>query len=309
MAHAWAGTGDHGEHVYNSRRPRPSSRARRGRPPRAGPSRQLDRSDGTRPCDLNRHVSNDLGQPSTPSSGPVRSPPRRDGAARRPGRGRPRPTRRDGMTCGGGAARPGTARPGLASASLRLRWGRCRRRASRHERGLALTRRACSQSWPVRWSRRPRRRARARQVLARATADVPREAVVAFVAAYFDLGWLLDADATRDGADARSGRLRPRTVPPGLRARPGLWGQGDSVRSRAWGESAARGVRLTARTVRPTAAARLARTRAGVCGDTGREALAEAERGLALWAPTAAGRESVNYAYLNYVAARTALRG
>lgn len=39
----------------------------------------------------------------------------------------------------------------------------------------------------------------------------------------------------------------------------------------------------------------------------GPEALAEAERRLALQAPTPAGRESFNYAYFNYVAARTAL--
>jgi len=39
----------------------------------------------------------------------------------------------------------------------------------------------------------------------------------------------------------------------------------------------------------------------------GPDALTEAERGLALQAPTPAGRESFAYAYLNYVAARTAL--
>jgi serine/threonine-protein kinase len=147
----------------------------------------------------------------------------------------------------------------------------------------------------------------ARQVLARATHDAPREALVAFVATIFDLGWLLDADDTRLvltlEPDAFDG---DRAVQAFVRAQVYGW-QGDSVRARAWGDSAAREFALQLRTLPTDPQRHGLRGLALAYAGHGREALAEAERGLVLWAPTAAGRESVGYAYLNYVAARTAL--
>ena len=147
----------------------------------------------------------------------------------------------------------------------------------------------------------------ARQVLARATRDVPREAVVAYVAAYFDLGWLLDADDARLvltlEPDAFDGE---RALQAFVRAQVYGW-QGDSVRSRAWGDSAAGEYVLQLRAVPTDPQRHVLRGLALAYAGHGKEALAEVDRGLALQAPTAAGRESVNYAYLNFVAARTAL--
>jgi hypothetical protein len=147
----------------------------------------------------------------------------------------------------------------------------------------------------------------ARQVLARATRDVPREAVVAYVAAYFDLGWLLDADDARLvltlEPDAFDGE---RALQAFVRAQVYGW-QGDSVHARAWGDSAAREYALQLRAVPADPQRHVLRGLALAYAGHGKEALAEVDRGLALQAPTAAGRESVNYAYLNYVAARTAL--
>jgi eukaryotic-like serine/threonine-protein kinase len=147
----------------------------------------------------------------------------------------------------------------------------------------------------------------ARQVLARATRDVPREAVVAYIAAYFDLGWLLDADDARLvltlGPDAFDG---DRAVQAIVRAQLYGW-QGDSALARTWGDSAAREFALQLRTVPKDPQQHVLRGLALAYAGHAGEALAEAERGIALQAPTPERRESHNYAYFNYVAARTAL--
>jgi serine/threonine-protein kinase len=147
----------------------------------------------------------------------------------------------------------------------------------------------------------------ARQVLARATHDVPREALVANIATYYDLGWLLNAADARLllmlGPDAFDG---DRGVWAIVRAEQYGW-QGDSALAHAWGDSAAREFAVQLRAV-PTDPQRhvLRGLALGYAGHA-REALIQAERGLALQGPTAAGRESINYGYFTYVAARTAL--
>ena len=147
----------------------------------------------------------------------------------------------------------------------------------------------------------------ARQVLARASHDVPRDALMAYVAGFFDLGWLLDADDARLvltlGPDAFDGDRGQVAI---VRAQLSGW-QGDSARARAWGDSAAREFAVQLRAVPADPQRHVLRGLALGYAGHGPEALAEAERGLALQAPTAAGRESSNYAYFAYVAARTVL--
>jgi tetratricopeptide (TPR) repeat protein len=147
----------------------------------------------------------------------------------------------------------------------------------------------------------------ARQVIARAARDVPREALVAFVASFFDLGWMLDAADARLlltlGPDAFDGDRGQVAI---VRAQLYRW-QGDSALAQAWGDSAAREFAAQLRVV-PTDPQRHVLRGLGLAyAGHGREALAEAERGLALQAPTSKGRESTNYSYYTYVAARTAL--
>ena len=147
----------------------------------------------------------------------------------------------------------------------------------------------------------------ARQVLARAMRDLSPAAVVANVANVFDLGWLLDADQARLlltlGADAFDGdRFQLATV----RAQQYGW-RGDSALARAWGDSAAREAAVQLRAVPADPQLHVLRGLALAYAGHGREALAEAARGLALQGPTPAGRESINYAYFSYVAARAAL--
>ncbi len=147
----------------------------------------------------------------------------------------------------------------------------------------------------------------ARQVLARASRDVPRDALVAYVATSFDLGWLLDPEQKRLaltlGPEAFDGDRGGMAL---VRAQLFDW-QGDSAHARAWGDSAAREFAAQLRTVPADPQRHLFRGLALAYAGHGPEALAEAARGLLLQAPTAAGRESLNYAYLTYVAARTAL--
>jgi serine/threonine-protein kinase len=147
----------------------------------------------------------------------------------------------------------------------------------------------------------------ARRQLARATRDVPRDAVVAHVATYNDLGWLLDAEQARLlltlGADAFDGDRGALAL---VRAQQYGW-LGDSVLARAWGDSAAREAAVLLRDVPADPQLHMLRGLALAYAGRKPEALAEAERGLALQAPTADRRESVIYAYFNYVAARTAL--
>jgi len=147
----------------------------------------------------------------------------------------------------------------------------------------------------------------ARHVLARATRDVPREALVAYVATYYDLGWLLDAEQTRLlltlGPDAFDGDLGSRAL---VHAQQYGW-QGDTARARASGDSAARAFAVQLRAVPTDPQLHVLRGLALAYSGRGSDALTEAERGLALQAPTPAGRESSNYAYFTYVAARTAL--
>jgi eukaryotic-like serine/threonine-protein kinase len=150
--------------------------------------------------------------------------------------------------------------------------------------------------------------AAARQILARASQDVPREGLVAYVANYWDLGWLLDAEQERVlltlGAEVFDG---DRAIFAIVRAQQYGW-RGDSALARAWGDSAAREFAVQLRAVPADPQRHVLRGLALAYAGHGREALAEAERGLALQAPTAADRESNNYSYFTYVAARTALR-
>ena len=98
-----------------------------------------------------------------------------------------------------------------------------------------------------------------------------------------------------------------RLVSRDVRAQQYGW-RGDSALARARGDSAAREFAVQVRAVPTDLQRHVLRGLALAYAGKGREALAEAERGLALQAPTAADRESVNYSYFTYVAARTALR-
>ena len=203
---------------------------------------------------------------------------------------------------------PRNARVWSAQVDLLLRLGQVAEARVASERGLALA--------PTNLNAMLRRLLvevaagdvpAARQVLARASRDVPREAVVAFVAVAFDLGWLLDADEERLlltlGADAFDGDRGQAAI---VRAQQYGW-RGDAALARPWGDSAAREFAGQLRAVPNDPQRHVLRGLALAYAGHGPEALAEAERGLALLAPTAAGRESPLYSYLTYVAARTAL--
>ena len=147
----------------------------------------------------------------------------------------------------------------------------------------------------------------ARQVLRRAANDVPREALVAYVARYYDLGWLLDGEQERLlltlGPDAFDSDRAQMSI---VRAQQYGW-RGDAALARAWGDSAAREFVAQLRALPTDPQLHILRGLALGYAGQGPEALAEAARGLALQAPTAEGRESRTYGYLAYVAARTAL--
>ena len=137
--------------------------------------------------------------------------------------------------------------------------------------------------------------------------DVPREKLVAYVATYSDMGWVLDADDARLlltlGPEAFGGDRSTMAI---VRAEQYGW-LGDTAQARAWGDTAARyfavNVRATPNDPQQHVLLGLALAYAG----HGREALTEVERGLALQGPTAETRQSLWYAYFSYMAARTAL--
>jgi Flp pilus assembly protein TadD len=144
----------------------------------------------------------------------------------------------------------------------------------------------------------------ARRVIARAARDVPREAIVAHLARYYDLGWVLDADQERLllslGPDAFDGDRANFAI---VRAQQYGW-RGDTALARAWGDSAAREFATQLRDAPSDPQLHMLRGLALAYAGGGRKGLAEAERGLVL---AAANRESAQYAYFAYVAARAAL--
>jgi TolB-like protein/Flp pilus assembly protein TadD len=149
--------------------------------------------------------------------------------------------------------------------------------------------------------------AAARQVLSRSTHDVPRETMVPLIASTSDLGWLLDADDARLlltlGADAFDG---DRAVLAVVRAQQYGW-RGDAALARTWGDSAARAFAVQLRAVPTDPKLHVLRGLALAYAGHRPEALLEAESSLTLLTPTPSGRESLNYGYVSYVAARTAL--
>ncbi|MEP6731914.1 MAG: protein kinase [bacterium] len=147
----------------------------------------------------------------------------------------------------------------------------------------------------------------ARQVIARATSDVPREKIVAYLAMFSDLGWLLDADDARLlltlSPETFGGDRSTMAI---VRAEQYGW-SGDMAQARAWGDTAARYFAVNLRTTPSDPQQHVMRGLALAYAGHSREALTEVERGLALQGPTAEARQSLFYAYFSYVAARTAL--
>jgi hypothetical protein len=129
----------------------------------------------------------------------------------------------------------------------------------------------------------------ARQVLARASRDLSREALVTYVANTYDLGWLLDADQERllltVGADAFDG---DRGAWAHVRAEQYGW-RGDAAMAR--GDSAARESAQQLHAAPADPQRHVLRWLALAYAGHGPEALAEAARGLALQEPSAAQRE------------------
>ncbi|HYW31235.1 MAG TPA: hypothetical protein VE869_06970, partial [Gemmatimonas sp.] len=103
-----------------------------------------------------------------------------------------------------------------------------------------------------------------------------------------------------DAFDSDSGQMAL------VRAQQYGW-RSDAALARAWGDSAARAFAGQLRAVPADPQLHVLRGLALAYAGRGPGALAEAARGLALQAPTAEGRESRNYGYFAYVAARTAL--
>jgi len=147
----------------------------------------------------------------------------------------------------------------------------------------------------------------ARQVLVRATRELSPAAVIADVALYDDLGWMLDADQTRLlltlGKDSFEDDRADLAI---TRAQQYGW-QGDSALARAWGDSAVQAIAAELRAAPDDPRVRVSRGLSLAYAGRRKEAVSEVERGLALQAPTSEGRESFDYAYLVYTAARTAL--
>jgi tetratricopeptide (TPR) repeat protein len=87
----------------------------------------------------------------------------------------------------------------------------------------------------------------ARRLLAEARADVPREALVAYTATYYDLGWALADDDARLlltlGPEAFDGDSAVWAL---VRAQQHHW-RGDAAAARAWGDTAARHTAALAR--------------------------------------------------------------
>jgi serine/threonine-protein kinase len=147
----------------------------------------------------------------------------------------------------------------------------------------------------------------AREVIARATRDIPRESLVAFLGNAYDLGWLLDDDAQRLlltlGPDAFDGDRATMAI---VRAQIYGW-RGDSAAAQAWGDTAARVFASQLRDTPDQPQRNVLRGLALAYAGRSREAFAQVERGLALQGPTAEARQSSTYAYVVYVAARAAL--
>ncbi len=142
----------------------------------------------------------------------------------------------------------------------------------------------------------------ARRILAESR-DAPRPVLIAFVANAWDLGWMLDsADrqlALSLGPEAFDGSRPVQAV-----VRMELYGwMGDSTRSRAWGDSAARAIEAQLRDVPNDAQLHSFHGLALAYGGHPAEAVAEGERGLALSA-----RDPVSATYLRHQLARIYLR-
>jgi eukaryotic-like serine/threonine-protein kinase len=147
----------------------------------------------------------------------------------------------------------------------------------------------------------------ARQVIAAAARDIPEPRVLAYVGAYWDMGWVLDsASATHLLA----------LGPDAFDDDRGQWGlvraqqyhlRGDNVQARAWGDTAARHLEAQLQEAPLDAQRHILRGWALVFSGRGQEGIAESARGLALARADSTSVWSVAHGYLNYVAARTSL--
>jgi tetratricopeptide (TPR) repeat protein len=149
--------------------------------------------------------------------------------------------------------------------------------------------------------------AAARRVIAEADRDVPRERLVAYLATYWDLGWVLTPEDERLlltlGSGPYGGNDEARAT---VRAQQHGW-RGEEALSRSWADSAVRqlGAQLRENPNEPQIHVFLGLMHAHA-GRTA-EAMAAVTRGLTLQEDRPDTRFSIESAYLHYVAARTAV--
>ncbi|HUR94554.1 MAG TPA: protein kinase [Gemmatimonadales bacterium] len=122
----------------------------------------------------------------------------------------------------------------------------------------------------------------ARQVIARSATDIPAVDLAAFVAVYYDLGWVLEDAAQRQvltlGPDAFDGDPASVAI---VRAQILGW-RGDLAASRAWGDSAQRAFAVQLREAPNDPQRHVLRGLALAYAGRRNEAIAEGERGVAL---------------------------
>jgi tetratricopeptide (TPR) repeat protein len=144
----------------------------------------------------------------------------------------------------------------------------------------------------------------ARQVLSRAT-DVPPADLAAFMAVYWDLGWVLDDAAQRLvlslGPEAFDGDRGELGI---VRAQLHAW-RGDVAESRAWGDSAQREFRLQLRDAPSDAQRHVLLGLALAYAGRRDEAVAEGARGVAL---VSFSKDAESWAYYVHQLARIYVR-
>lgn len=143
-------------------------------------------------------------------------------------------------------------------------------------------------------------------MIAAAVRDIPTPRVLAYIANYWDMGWVLDSASTRQllalGPDAFDDDR-------------GAWGivraqeyyqLGDVIQARGWGDTAARYLEAQLRETPLDAQRHVIRGWALAFAGRGQEGMAESARGLSIARADTTGTWSIINAYFTYVTARTA---